>query len=79
MEKEYKNLMIWKSDHDKLKRQAMDNERPMLKEIHAMVNSNVRIIDGKRYRVMPMDSDSLTGGNVRPAKMARSNRVVKDG
>lgn len=75
----YKNFRVWENDHKKLKIESAQKEKAMIEEFSEIMNSPVRIIDGKRYRVVPMDSDSLTGGNVRTAKMARSNRVGKDG
>jgi chlorite dismutase len=77
----YKTFKMWEEDHKRFKQQSAANNRQMIEEFSALVNNrDERMIDGKKYRVVPMDSDSMTMcGSVRKAKMNRSNRVGRDG
>jgi hypothetical protein len=76
----YKTFKMWPDDHRRFKQQSANNDRQMIEEFSALVNNrDVRMIDGKRYKVVPMETDDITGGKVRTAKMQRSNRVGRDG
>jgi hypothetical protein len=78
----YKNIRIWEADHKKLKIESAQKDKQLIERFSEIMNGDIRIINGKRYRVVPMDSDFGLGGSnraVKSAKMARSNRVLKDG
>lgn len=75
----YKNLRVWKKDHTKFKIQAAENNKDLIHQFESWANSDTKIIDGKRYRVVPMESDSFMSGKVSYAHVRRTNRVGKDG
>lgn len=75
----HKNIRVWKQDHLALKKQAAINDRQLIDEFASIMRSDVKVIDGKRYRVVPMESDSFISGKVSYAHVRRTNRVGKDG
>lgn len=77
----YKNMKVWVEDHKRFKHQSTANDRAMIEEFSELINNrNTRMIDGKRYKIVPMDSDNLIAcGTVRKAKKPGSNRVGQDG
>jgi hypothetical protein len=78
----YKTFKMWKKDHAEFKKQAANNDRQMIEEFSALVNNrDIRLINGRLYKVMPMESDFGRGTSdraVKSAKWTRTNRVIKD-